>query len=100
MTAPRIEPGVLCILVRSQNGNTGRVVEAVRQCRVFELSPETPGYHCPFDGWVIRASPPLRMCDGRLSFYASAHASALLPITPPPGADTEHTDTPADAVPA
>jgi hypothetical protein len=110
MTAPRIEPGVLCIVIRSVAGNEGAVVQVVRWQPVTDWLHESRSSGWNFDGWLCIAARPLKFpplgellamkhphMDRR---YGAFRPEQLLPITPPPGTDTEHTDTPADAVPA
>lgn len=111
MTAPRIEPGTLCIVVRSYGGNNGATVEAIRWVPAMQVVPECSlslslQINHAWAGWLCKASRPLKRHPAnpahRLEneLYGVFSPDQLMPITPPPGTDTEHTATPADAVPA
>jgi hypothetical protein len=85
MTAPTIQPGTLCLILRSNNGNEGREVTALRQVAVGEYVPEIHAHLLPSrrltgTGWLVEARYPLAGWHG---CHMVTIASALLPLLPP-----------------
>jgi hypothetical protein len=84
MSAPTIQPGTLCLIVRSNSGNEGREVTALRLVARGEYVPELGGVVVRNDkirpGWLVEAQHPLAGWPG---CYLITSASALLPLLPP-----------------
>lgn len=107
---PRIEPGVLAMVVRNEGRNDGRVVEVLRWAKRGEVVPEVGGLLSEaswcVSGWLVHgdrpfvAHPQTPWYPGENPHYSVFEPSSLIPITPPASTTDTTTTAPADAVPA
>lgn len=85
MTAARkIEPGTLCLVIRSAAGNAGREVTAIKQVPRGTVIEDSAGraWMCEEAGWLVEANYPLRTNRGGLVKQGVFPADSLLPLPP------------------